>query len=120
MRNKIPQVDKAFLHQLSSQFNFFNDGPGRKATKAHLAAEMGTSTRMIERGVFELRKDGMAILADGEGYWLAKRPEEFHPVLKSLRHRLREIYGTYRSLEHARERLLQSATTEPSGQKRIF
>ena len=120
MRNKIPQIDKAFLHSLSTQFKFFHDGPTRKTTKARMAADLGTSPRKIEMGVFLLRKEGMAILADGDGYWLAERPEEFRPVLKSLRHRLREIYGTYRSLEHARERLLQSATTEPTGQKRMF
>jgi len=117
---KFAEVEESFIRKVSVQFDLFHLGPNRKTTKAEIAEVFGVRPRVIERVIYVLRQRGVPILADGEGYWLATDPAEFHHPLNSLRHRMGEIGRTLQALEHSRERMLHEVTTEPGGQKRMF
>ena len=120
MANGMPKMpDDDFLRKIASMFDLFHKGPGLKVTKGKLASDLRTNTRLIELAVFELRRRGSPILADGEGYWLAESPAEFEPVLRSLKHRLTQIHGTLQALESARAALVRQVEVEPNGQRRL-
>jgi len=120
MANGTPKKpDEALIRQVCSMFEMFHRGPLVKITKTQLGERVGTNPRVIEMAVFELRRRGVPILADGEGYWYADNPAEFEHVLNSLRHRLAKVHGTLKALEFAREKMLAQARREPNGQGRL-
>lgn len=107
MRHAGPtDAERATVLQMLRLAADWGDGP---ATKDRLAALCNMSTRLFEKCVQMLRRAGEPIASNGEGYWLARTPQELDATMRSLTHRLREQGRTIRGLRDARSGLVRGA-----------
>lgn len=81
-------------------------------TKAVLAEKSGYSIREVESLIQAARLDGVPIVSDGDGYWLARTPQELRECADRLRHRLVTQYQTVRALRRTARRLEGYAQTQ--------
>ena len=74
-------------------------------TKAQLAEKMGWSTRDVEAEVNRCRLNGVPIVSNGDGYWLAQTPVEVMECYRWLRHRYLNQARTAWALKRAAARM---------------
>ena len=86
-------------------------GADRAVTLGALAEKMGTSRRVVERALQELREQGAPVCSDGSGVWLGDRAD-LDATLASLRRRLVSQYGTFLALRRTRRAMGDYQQTE--------
>lgn len=97
------------LHQCAALLQDRHFGAVNAVKGPELAKELGVSNRDLREIVNTLRRDGVPIASNSDGYFYAETAQEVRATLNHMKHRIRGITAAIRGLERSRALFIRTS-----------